>query len=287
MPLDENLEIWDVGIENRRAEAASLDLFSCVEFALWDARDDATNFQRNFNIGEVEVAGGVIYHKTEYRERRNHFAFLACSEHRPGLTPSARPFWDPTGVGRIPRSLKVVNRTARIAHGWRPSAPSTSTWTGPRGNPPGHFPAGLSRKPREGKFDPPGANTSTSALSSRSSSAYLDQPRWTRLLRNWAITGMICWIFTACNTPDPHTNRMVNIWNAYQCMVTFNLSRSASYFEIGHRARDGFPRFQPGSAGFCAHDSRTCPRTHPGPGCHAAGERRRLPPIPAADQTRQ
>ena len=38
-------------------------------------------------------------------------------------------------------------------------------------------------------------------------------------------------------TPDLHTNRMVNIWNAYQCMATFNMSRSASFYRIGHRAR--------------------------------------------------
>lgn len=28
-------------------------------------------------------------------------------------------------------------------------------------------------------------------------------------------------------------DRMVNIWNQYQCMVTFNMSRSASYYESG------------------------------------------------------
>ncbi len=41
-------------------------------------------------------------------------------------------------------------------------------------------------------------------------------------------------------TPDPHTNRMVNIWNAYQVMTTFNLSRSASYFESGIGRGMGF-----------------------------------------------
>jgi cellobiose phosphorylase len=33
---------------------------------------------------------------------------------------------------------------------------------------------------------------------------------------------------------------MVNIWNAYQCMVTFNMSRSASYFESGIGRGMGF-----------------------------------------------
>jgi cellobiose phosphorylase len=41
-------------------------------------------------------------------------------------------------------------------------------------------------------------------------------------------------------TPNEHVDRMVNIWNAYQCMVTFNLSRSASYFESGIGRGMGF-----------------------------------------------
>ena len=52
---------------------------SFVEFCLWNAQDDRTNFQRNFSTGEVEVEGSVIYHKTEYRERRNHYAFYAVN----------------------------------------------------------------------------------------------------------------------------------------------------------------------------------------------------------------
>lgn len=42
------------------------------------------------------------------------------------------------------------------------------------------------------------------------------------------------------DSPDLHANRMVNIWNAYQCMITFNMSRSASYFESGIGRGMGF-----------------------------------------------
>jgi cellobiose phosphorylase len=41
-------------------------------------------------------------------------------------------------------------------------------------------------------------------------------------------------------TGDPHVDRMVNIWNPYQCFVTFNLSRSASMFESGIGRGMGF-----------------------------------------------
>ena len=82
VPLGENLEIWRLRITNLRRKPARLSVFSCIEFCLWDAQDDATNFQRNFSTGEVEIDNGVIYHKTEYRERRNHFAYFACSANR-------------------------------------------------------------------------------------------------------------------------------------------------------------------------------------------------------------
>jgi cellobiose phosphorylase len=76
----ETLEIWDMTIKNTTQKEKELSAFSNVEFCMWDAHDDLTNFQRNLNIGEMEVEGSVIYHKTEYRERRNHFAYFACSE---------------------------------------------------------------------------------------------------------------------------------------------------------------------------------------------------------------
>ncbi|MFW5714070.1 MAG: glycosyl transferase, partial [Brevefilum sp.] len=80
VPVEQTLEIWDLELENHSKKGRQLSVFSSVEFCLWDALDDATNFQRNLNIGEVEVDGSTIYHKTEYRERRDHFAFFACSE---------------------------------------------------------------------------------------------------------------------------------------------------------------------------------------------------------------
>ncbi len=80
VPLGENLEIWELSLTNTRDQAAELSAFASVEFCLWDAFDDATNFQRNFSIGQVEVLDNVIYHKTEYRERRDHFAYFTGSE---------------------------------------------------------------------------------------------------------------------------------------------------------------------------------------------------------------
>ncbi len=129
VPQGETLELWLATVTNRRAAPARISLFSAVEFCLWDAWDDATNFQRNLSVGEVEVEDGVIYHVSEYRERRNHFAYFACSEpargirHRPRRVPRPPPRLGPAArgrggpVGRLDRprlgALRVAPRPAR------------------------------------------------------------------------------------------------------------------------------------------------------------------------------
>ncbi|MBA3072606.1 MAG: glycosyl transferase, partial [Anaerolineae bacterium] len=92
VPLGENLEIWEFVVTNNRSEKANLSLFSAVEFCLWDAVDDTNNYQRNYSIGELEIVDNVIYHKTEYRERRNHFAYFTCSEKMEGFDTQREAF---------------------------------------------------------------------------------------------------------------------------------------------------------------------------------------------------
>ena len=84
-------------------------------------------------------------------------------------------------------------------------------------------------------------------------------------------------------TDEEKLDRMVNIWNQYQCMITFNMSRSASFFERGK----GLPRLQPGPRGLRASDTGTSPRTNHRHSFYPIPRRRMLPPIPTADQTRQ
>jgi cellobiose phosphorylase len=129
VPLGEDLEIWRIRVTNDRDEAAKISLFGSVEWCLWDANDDATNFQRNYSIGQVEVEDGVIYHKSEYRERRDHFAFFACSEPAAGFDTSAMPSWGHTaaGIGRS-WSSRVEPRTRLPTAGSR-WARTTSDWT--------------------------------------------------------------------------------------------------------------------------------------------------------------
>ena len=241
IPIGENLEIWDITITNRRKEEADLSLFSFIEFCLWDAQDDATNFQRNYNIAEVEVEGSTIFHKTEYRERRNHFAFFHCSDPIAGFDTQREAF-----LGRYrgfdqPQAVEQGVSFNSIATSWQPIGSHQVQF---------HLSAGESRRiifllgyhenPRGQKFDPPESNTLNKKTvypiirewehPERVDRAFSDlKSYWKGILQKFSV-----------RTPVNHVDRMINTWNAYQCMITFNLSRSASYFESGIGRGMGF-----------------------------------------------
>jgi cellobiose phosphorylase len=243
VPLGEDLEVWRLTLINHRKETVRLSVFSCVEFCLWDAWDDATNFQRNFSIGEVEIdaEGGVIYHKTEYRERRNHFAFFACSERLAGFDTQRDVFLGPFRGWDRPAAVELGRSFNSVAHGWAPvGSHHVRVELEPGGARQITFLLGYHENPSDQKFDPPGSMTINKRMVEPIIAKYLDPQNleeafaalrayWERLLRVYQVA-----------TPDVHTDRMLNVWNAYQCMVTFNLSRSASFFESGIGRGMGF-----------------------------------------------
>jgi cellobiose phosphorylase len=241
IPPGENMEIWELTLTNQRTQDASLSVFAAVEFCLWDAMDDATNFQRNYSIGEVEVVDGVIYHKTEYRERRDHFAYFACSEPLAGFDTDREAFLSQYRGWDSPAGVENGVLSNSIAHGWQPigalhihadlKAAEQRTII---------FMLGYHENPEEHKFDPAGSQT----IDKRSILPIIQNYRshdivqaafeklhlyWHELLDTFQV-----------HTPDIHTDRMVNTWNVCQLMAVFNFSRSASYFESGIGRGMGF-----------------------------------------------
>ena len=234
VPMGENLEIWDLTVTNERSEAADLSIFSVAEFCLWDAQDDATNFQRNFSTGQVEVDDEVIYHKTEYRERRNHFAFFSCSEKLEGFDTQRENFLGAWRGWEDPKAVVDGKSDNSIAYGWQPVASNHVKLS----LKPGEtrritFVLGYHENPKTEKFDPPDSQTLNKKYVKKTIAKFRDHgavdAAFAGLKANWdTLLGKI-----QVKTPDIHTDRMVNVWNAYQCMATFNMSRSASTFESG------------------------------------------------------
>ena len=241
VPLGQTLEVWRLRLANLTGVRRPLSIFSSVEFCLWDAQDDATNLQRNLSTGEVEVEGSVIYHKTEYRERRNHFAYFACSEALTGFDTDRDAFLGPHRGFDRPIAVERGSAGNSMAHGWAPhGSHHVRLELGPHEEREILFILGYWENPVAEKFDPPGSQV----INKRTVRPVIDhwlqsgnveaglrglRERWDELLSHVSV-----------RTPDEHANRMVNVWNAYQCMVTFNLSRSASFYESGIGRGMGF-----------------------------------------------
>jgi cellobiose phosphorylase len=234
VPLGDNLEIWQLTVTNRGKKKRQLSVFSSIEFCLWDAQDDATNFQRNFNTGQVEIENGVIYHKTEYRERRDHFAYFACSEKLAGFDTQRDVFLGAYRSWDKPVAVERGRSFNSVAFGWAPiGSHHVKVTLKPGESRKMIFVLGYHENPKEDKFDPPASQTINKRSVKPIISRYLQHDNveaafeklkqyWDRLLSLYQT-----------KTPDIHANRMVNIWNAYQCMGTFNISRSASFYESG------------------------------------------------------
>jgi cellobiose phosphorylase len=241
VPLGASLEVWQMTVTNQRNTPAHLSAFSLVEFCLWDAQDDTTNFQRNFSTGQVEIEDEVIYHKTEYRERRNHFAYFACSRPLAGYDTQREDFLGAYRGWANPVVVETGESACSEAHGWAPiGSHHVRLDLEPGESREIIFLLGYHENPVDAKFDPPGTQRVNKTTVKPVIQHYLThevvEQAFTDLRDYWTRMLNILQVYT----PDVHTNRMVNIWNAYQCMITFNMSRSASYYESGIGRGMGF-----------------------------------------------
>ncbi len=239
VPVSANCELHHVRITNNSDRARSMKLFSFVEFCLWNAQDDATNLQRNFSTGEVEVVGSTIYHKTEYRERRDHFAFYHVNAELAGFDTDRESFvglYNGYGEADVPSAGTPKNS---VASGWAPvGSHCLAVELKPGESKTFTFILGYIENPEEEKWEAAGVINKRRAqemIAQFDSDAKLEKAeaelraKWDGLLGIYEV-----------DSPDEKLNRMVNIWNPYQCMVTFNMSRSASYFETGIGRGMGF-----------------------------------------------
>ncbi|WP_226021224.1 GH36-type glycosyl hydrolase domain-containing protein [Halomicrobium salinisoli] len=239
VPPGEDLEAWRVTVSNDGDEARSLQLFSLAEFCLWDAVDDVSNYQRNYNTGEIEVEDGTIYHKTEYRERRNHFAYFACSADVAGFDTQREAFLGSYSGFDEPEVVQTGESQDSIAHGWSPiGSHQVELDLEPGESEEVIFLLGYAENPEDEKFEAPGVLNKervTDTIETYLDSDALDeafseiQGYWDEKLSKFQV-----------ETPDDELDRMVNVWNQYQNTVTMNLARSASLYETGLTRGIGF-----------------------------------------------
>ena len=239
VPMGENCEVHKLTLRNLTREGKTLRLTGAVEWCLWNAVDDSTNFQRNLNIAEVEVEGSTVYHKTEYRERRDHYAYYGVNADICGFDTARDAFLGKFGDWRAPMAVENEENCGSIAHEWSPIAALTLDVELAAGEEKTFvFTLGYGRNDEDKKFVSPGVIRKDDAH--RTLARFADvrnvdaalaalKEYWNDLLGGYQV-----------RSGDEKLDRMVNIWNQYQCMVTFNMSRSASYFESGTGRGMGF-----------------------------------------------
>lgn len=244
VPMGSTCEINKLTLKNTSDKKKDFSVFSYVEFCLWNAMDDMTNFQRNFSTGEVEihVGGSQLFHKTEYRERRNHYAVYAVNASVDGFDTDRDSFLGAYGENSAPSVVVNDQSKNSVASGWAPVGshhlkvalepgeektyifvlgyvenPVNEKWVGRAED------GIINRAPADAllaRFD----TTEKADAALAELKAY-----WDKLLGHFSIS-----------SSEEKLDRMVNVWHQYQCMVTFNMSRSASYFESGIGRGMGF-----------------------------------------------
>ena len=138
-----------------------------------------------------------------------------------------------------PQAVRAGHCSGSIAHGWAPvGALHIHVTLAPGEEKKILFGLGYIENPQEEKFTAPGVINKERAhamIARYATDAQVDAARkaladhWEALLSTYHL-----------ESGEEKLDRMVNIWHQYQCMVTFNMSRSASYFESGTGRGMGF-----------------------------------------------
>lgn len=239
VPLEDSCEINQLTFTNDSEREKTIQLFSYLEWCLWNADDDMKNFQRNFSTGEVEIEGSILYHKTEYRERRNHYALFSVNTPITAFETDRDSFLGPYRSNQNPSAVEKGQLSNSVASGWSPIAAHQIDLTLQPGESKTFiFVTAYVEVPVEEKWEAPGVinKKPAHALLSRYSNPDQVQDAFLALRHYW--TALLSRYHISSDSRE--VDRMVNIWNQYQCMVTFNMSRSASYYESGIGRGMGF-----------------------------------------------
>jgi len=239
VPLKTWAEVQKLTLTNNSKKVIKLKVFSFTEWCLWNAASDMENFQRNFSTGEVEIEGSVIYHKTEYKERRDHYAYYSVNVPIQGYDTDRESFFGLYNGFDEPQVVAEGKPKNTEAHGWSPIASHfIEVELKPGESKDFIFVLGYVENKEDEKWESKNVINKKKAketiakfnTSAKVEAALADLRKyWDNLLSIYTV-----------DSGDDRIDRMVNIWNQYQCMITFCFSRSASFFESGIGRGMGF-----------------------------------------------
>ena len=250
VPLKTWAEIQKLTLKNESSEVKRLKVFSFQEWCLWNAVTDMENFQRNFSTGEVEIDGSTIYHKTEYKERRNHYAYYSVNTPIQGFDTDRESFIGLYNGFDAPQAVMEGKPRNSVAMGWSPVASHyIEVELQPGESKDFIFILGYVENEQEEKYEDRKVLSTLGKLDR----TFVNKKKAREVIERFSTVEAVDEAFNELHqmwddllskytikSCDERLDRMVNIWNQYQCMITFNFSRSASYFESGIGRGMGF-----------------------------------------------
>jgi cellobiose phosphorylase len=224
VPVDHNLEIWTITLKNTSSEDMYLKIFSYCEFCLWDAARDQNDLQSIQFVGISRYNdGAILYH---FFDENTGYAFFTSSEKIESYDCNRESFIGKYRDESNPEAVERGECFRSEAIGGNPIAATCSS---------------VSLKPMESK-----TIIYVQGVAKEKSEAkslvlkFIDkgnvENEFQKLREHWSSY----LIKMNVETEDSDFDTMLNVWNQYQCRVTFDWSRYVSFYETGIGRGMGF-----------------------------------------------
>jgi len=238
VPLGKHYEVWRLRVENRGNRQRTLDIFTYVELsAEWHVWHDTFNLQYCQYIIDATVDGNVLScsqsghlpetpENFEYRDQSRHTFMALAGAAVHGYDTVRETFLGPYRTYANPLIVEQGACTNSSAHG---------------DNPCGVLQTSIELQPGESREIVVllgvgrGSVVAPPALAEMSSPQQIEDAL--EAVRHYwhSHIGAI-----EVRTPDSEFDSMVNVWNAYNCLITFAWSRAASLVYSGERDGLGY-----------------------------------------------
>lgn len=222
IPRDDEIEVWDVRLENITGETRTLDLFGYVEFSFHHIDVDNQNFQMSLYAAGSTYKNGAVEYELHYEEDSyQYFAASFIPDSADGLRDSFigpyRTETNPLGVekGQLSGSFEKTGNHCGALHKHLTLGPGEKTriiFLLGQGD-------GEKAAEAREKYTYTAVDNAFSAVA-----AY-----WDEKLQKLTV-----------HTPHENMNRSLNLWNLYQSEVNVQFSRFSSFIEVGGRTGLGF-----------------------------------------------
>ncbi|MCK5146840.1 N,N'-diacetylchitobiose phosphorylase [bacterium] len=224
IPLEDDVELWDIRLKNKSGRPRNLSVFSYVEFSFHHVEIDNQNHQMSLYASGSSYADGIIEYDFFYEPWTYHF-FASDFEPesydcvRDTFIGNYRTETNPIGVenGRLKNSTELGGNHCAALHHQLTLQPGEEERL--------IFMLGVGSREESGRSmkikysDHQQVDAAFSAL----------RTYWDEKLA----------VFQ-CNTPHAGFNTMINIWTLYQAEICVIWSRFGSFIEVGGRVGLGY-----------------------------------------------